>query len=390
MRVGIDDARPLPPLHRPRLRRRARRRLAAVAAAAAGGGRHAAASPTSSTSPTTSCSASASRCTPTTATRIPGGVLTARRARPGERVVTLDGKERALDPDVLVIADGAGVVRHRGRHGRRRLGDRGRDARPWCSRRPTSSASGIAARLHAASACAPTPRTASAAASTPSSPRAGSRWAAELLVDLADARPVRRAQDVVRATCRSASASCCATPASSGCSALPSPHAETHDILGAPRLRAAGASPAGTRRRCRPGGARRDPRDRPRRGGRAHPRARAAPGHPAAARQAVTAASRASRRSAGGSRTRWPAPACRRRITLVARAGATTCRSATASRRTTRGAGLCALEDPLTADHAVVRRRSCRACCAPCGATATWAARTSRCSPLGPVCCWHP
>jgi len=36
---------------------------------------------------------------------LPGGEIRVRRARAGERLVTLDGKERALDPEVLVIAD---------------------------------------------------------------------------------------------------------------------------------------------------------------------------------------------------------------------------------------------------------------------------------------------
>ncbi len=37
--------------------------------------------------------------------KVAGGTLVARRARAGERLVTLDGQERRLDPDVLVIAD---------------------------------------------------------------------------------------------------------------------------------------------------------------------------------------------------------------------------------------------------------------------------------------------
>jgi Phenylalanyl-tRNA synthetase beta subunit len=42
--------------------------------------------------------------------RLRGPAVTARRARPGERLVTLDGTERALDPGMTVIADAEGAI----------------------------------------------------------------------------------------------------------------------------------------------------------------------------------------------------------------------------------------------------------------------------------------
>ncbi len=42
------------------------------------------------------------------AARLRGSTLQVRRAAPGEKILTLDGRERALDPDLLVIADAEG------------------------------------------------------------------------------------------------------------------------------------------------------------------------------------------------------------------------------------------------------------------------------------------
>ena len=91
-------------------------------------------SATSSTSPTTCCSSSASRCTRSISRSCAGRAIVVRRARAGEKLTTLDGKERALGHRDAGDRRRRARAGHRRRDGRRGLGSvAGHDAGS-CSR----------------------------------------------------------------------------------------------------------------------------------------------------------------------------------------------------------------------------------------------------------------
>ncbi len=134
-----------------------------------------------STSRTTSCSASDSRCTPTTPTTLTGPIVV-RRARPGERL--RDPRRRRPRPRPR------GPAHHR----RRRRGrsawpaswagraPRSPPRRPTCSSRPPTSTPSRSPVPPGATGCPPRRPGASSGASTRSSPPAAAQLAVDLLV----------------------------------------------------------------------------------------------------------------------------------------------------------------------------------------------------------------
>jgi phenylalanyl-tRNA synthetase beta chain len=128
------------------------------------------------------------------ATKIPGGELTARLARPGETITTLDGKPRVLTGDMLVIADGDGPNGIAGV-----MGGEGSEIVPETETVVLEAANferhGIARACQALAL-----RTDSAnrwiRGVDPHLAPQGSAWAAQLFVELAGARMLTDDQDV--------------------------------------------------------------------------------------------------------------------------------------------------------------------------------------------------
>ncbi len=96
------------------------------------------------------------------------GRITVRRARPGERLVTLDGTERVLETEDLLVCDADGPVALAGIMGGERHRGHRRHERGRCSRSPPGTRARSCAP-RGATACSPRPASASSARSTPRS-----------------------------------------------------------------------------------------------------------------------------------------------------------------------------------------------------------------------------
>ena len=284
--------------------------------------------------------------------RPPGGAtVIARRARDGERIVTLDGQERELDSSMLAIADAERPAVIAGIFGAEfaevRRGDHPRPAGGGELRRADDPRH-VARR----SACAASRAAASRRACRASCPRAGWRsprgcwwsWSAQLVPGTIDARePARRApagDDAPRAR-------------AAGARHRGRPRGVRGDP-GAARLRPLTSDGAGADR-ARPLRARQRPdaRDRPDRGGRAHPRPRRHPGRAAAGGGARAPQPRPGR-SSTGSRGCAPIWACgrRSRTTTSPRPTSTLC----ASRADDPRRDLVRMDHPMSGEMAVMRR----------------------------------
>ena len=211
------------------------------------------------------------------------------------------------------------------------------------------------AHVDAARRCA---REASGALREAAPARAGDGGAGgrrELMVELAGARLGRRARSTSAARRPSpATDARCATRASSGCSAPRSRAPSAAEILRGARLRRGrGATTGSTSTVPALPPRRRHARGRPRRGGRAHRRARQAPGHAADAPRRDRRARRPSSGCAAAPRTRSPAPACTR--SSAGRSPRPSSSTACGCPPTTRAASAVALRNPMSEEQAVMR-----------------------------------
>ena len=322
------------------------------------------------------CSSAASRCTRSTSAGSRAAGIVVRLAADGEKMTTLDGVERALTADDLLICDAERVPQaHRRDHGRRR----GRGLR----RHHRDPARVGVLRAERASPAA--------------SKRLGLRSEAsarfERGIDPNGAGTRRRARDGAARRGRGARRR---PPARSTCTRSPIERARitvrterVNRLLGTDARRRRRSRRTSRRSASRCDGddgvaspdlpARPRTRDRPRRGGRAPGRPRPHRAHgavePGEGRRAHAAPARPPRASPTCSSAR----ATTRLHAAAARAGRPRARRRRSPTR------VIEVENPLRAEESILRPRCCPGCCARSRTTPRTASPTSRCSRCGTV-----
>ena len=206
--------------------------------------------------------------------KVPGGALTVRTAGDGETMTTLDGVERALDAETVLVCDQQRPFRDRRDHGRPGLrGLRGDDrvlleVANWNGTNILRTSRQLGLRSEASSRFEKQLH--------PELCLRAQRIASRLMVELCGAKLVPGTIDVA-AEIPAPSSSPCAPSGSRACSGCTIEPGRPGRLPGAARLRGRGRRRRPRGRRAARSPLRRHPRGRPDRGGRPRPRPRRAP-----------------------------------------------------------------------------------------------------------------